>query len=38
MYQTSTTPLLRLIDQQTIGDMPAYALFDLPRQDWSRTA
>jgi iron complex outermembrane receptor protein len=28
MYQTSTTPLLRLIDQQTIGDMPAYALFD----------
>jgi outer membrane receptor protein involved in Fe transport len=29
MYQTSTTPLLRLIDQQTIGDMPAYALFDL---------
>ncbi|MHB8727380.1 MAG: TonB-dependent receptor [Casimicrobiaceae bacterium] len=29
MYQSSTTPLLRLIDQQTIGDMPAYALFDL---------
>ena len=29
MYQTATTPLLRLIDQQTIGDMPAYALFDL---------
>jgi iron complex outermembrane recepter protein len=29
MYQTGTTPLLRLIDQQTIGDMPAYALFDL---------
>jgi len=28
MYQTSTTPLLRLIDQQTIGDMPGYALFD----------
>jgi iron complex outermembrane receptor protein len=29
MYQTGTTPLLRLIDQQTIGDMPAYALLDL---------
>jgi iron complex outermembrane recepter protein len=28
MYQTSTTPLLRLIDQQTIGEMPAYSLFD----------
>jgi len=28
MYQTMTTPLLRLIDQQTIGDMPGYALFD----------
>jgi iron complex outermembrane receptor protein len=28
MYQTSTEPLLRLIDQQTIGQMPAYALFD----------
>jgi iron complex outermembrane receptor protein len=29
MYQTSTLPLLRLIDQQTIGKLPAYALFDL---------
>ena len=29
MYQTSTTPLLRLIDQHTIGDMPAYGLVDL---------
>jgi iron complex outermembrane recepter protein len=28
-YQSSTEPLLRLIDQQTIGRMPAYALFDL---------
>jgi outer membrane receptor protein involved in Fe transport len=29
MYQTSTTPLLRLIDQETVGTMPGYALFDL---------
>jgi len=29
IYQTSALPLLRLIDQQTIGRMPAYALFDL---------
>jgi iron complex outermembrane recepter protein len=29
MYQTSTEPLLRLIDQQTIGQMPAYGLVDL---------
>jgi iron complex outermembrane recepter protein len=28
-YQSSTEPLLRLIDRQTIGRMPAYALFDL---------
>jgi outer membrane receptor protein involved in Fe transport len=28
MYQTSTEPLLRLIDQQTLGQIPAYALFD----------
>lgn len=29
MYQTATEPLLRLIDQHTLGRMPAYALFDL---------
>jgi iron complex outermembrane recepter protein len=29
MYQSSTTPLLRLIDSQTLGTLPAYALFDL---------
>ncbi len=29
MYQTATTPLLRLIDQQTIGKMPSYSLWDL---------
>jgi iron complex outermembrane receptor protein len=29
MYQTSTSPLLRLIDQIAIGQLPAYALFDL---------
>jgi iron complex outermembrane recepter protein len=29
MYQTSTTPLLRLIDQEALGKIPAYALFDL---------
>jgi iron complex outermembrane receptor protein len=29
MYQTSTQPLLRLIDQIAIGTLPAYALFDL---------
>jgi iron complex outermembrane recepter protein len=29
MYQTSTTPLLRLIDSQSLGTMPAYALVDL---------
>jgi iron complex outermembrane receptor protein len=28
MYQTSTEPLLRLIDQIALGQMPAYALFD----------
>jgi outer membrane receptor protein involved in Fe transport len=29
MYQTSTTPLLRLIDQESVGDMPGYGLIDL---------
>jgi len=29
MYQSSTEPLLRLIDQIALGPMPAYALFDL---------
>jgi outer membrane receptor protein involved in Fe transport len=29
MYQTGTEPLLRLIDQQELGAMPAYALFNL---------
>ena len=29
VYQTSTVPLLRLIDQIAIGTLPAYALFDL---------
>jgi hypothetical protein len=28
MYQTSTEPLLRRVDQRTIGKMPAYGLFD----------
>jgi len=29
MYQGGTTPLLRRVDQRTIGRMPAYGLFDL---------
>jgi iron complex outermembrane receptor protein len=29
MYQTSTEPLLRLVDQMGLGSIPAYALFDL---------
>lgn len=29
MYQTSTEPLLRRVDQISLGRMPAYALFDL---------
>jgi iron complex outermembrane receptor protein len=29
VYQTSTEPLLRRVDQRTIGKMPAYGLFDL---------
>jgi iron complex outermembrane receptor protein len=28
MYQTSAEPLLRIIDQETIGKLPAYGLFD----------
>jgi iron complex outermembrane recepter protein len=28
MYQTSTEPLLRRVDQQALGQLPAYALFD----------
>jgi len=29
MYQTSTEPLLRRVDQLALGQLPAYALFDL---------
>ena len=29
MYQSSTEPLLRLVDQIALGRMPAYSLFDL---------
>jgi iron complex outermembrane receptor protein len=28
MYQTSTEPLLRRVDQLALGQIPAYALFD----------
>jgi outer membrane receptor protein involved in Fe transport len=28
MYQTSTEPLLRRVDQMALGQLPAYALFD----------
>jgi iron complex outermembrane receptor protein len=29
MYQTSTEPLLRRVDQLALGQLPAYSLFDL---------
>ena len=29
MYQTSTEPLLRRVDQMALGQLPPYALFDL---------